>query len=858
MPTDAELERLAERIRVSTNERYEFQEWIGAGSTGLIVAVEEQSLNDSRAMKILRSDLPAISHVPDDKEPLARSFEEYFAREVEHLSGITHENVCKIYGQGTISDMVDPLADNPTIQDRPFYVMELVDDGEDLDRYLERFLPHHIDRDLILSVIVGIVRGVAAIHDNNARHGDIKPENVLVSPEGDVKITDFGFAKSVERGGGSTFWVQDRSFLHPELQQRLREQQIKTDSEDSRRTVIRIGTDELASRSLQWELHALGRTIDSIVDDVRAVEERADILRSDDFEFLSHMVSRLVDDRRDGWVGGRRHDSYTSTQVVAHDVSKLAKKTDLHGEALEYRPVYRRGIDIPMCGRVPLTSRMEALIDHPLFQRLHTVPQLGVVSRVYRGAKHSRFEHSLGVVWHGIQYAHALWNARGGYFRQVVHRKDIHSFLVALTLHDLGQYPFAHAFEESDVSEKRLYDHERLTRRLISARHPDDIAQSQYDLFGSDDIRDDVNSLLRDRHGRYISDIIEGNGVDEWGVDLDEVAYLLGDEEVIRDPRPGLQILRTVIDGPLDADKTDYLRRDALHLDMNLGVDLDVILRHMCVVGWNEPAGNDADLRIGLREHGKGVAHDLHNARFKMFERVYWHRVARSAERMLRYSVDRLRSHLGNSFRREFFSRVLVSSDEELISRLKQVAERESARASGRSALELEGCVRLLDAVRKRHLHREALKLDASKSEDRKLHQDLSYFWERALNDVGAYEEFFAFSDGFRERLNKEGGDMEVRPGDVLVDIPNPRTDRPSKYRVPIRLESGQASNISELEPSEWENFARRFRNQARQIRVFLRPELERALSKEVVKGVLSEAVEGIDRGLKTEPPRAG
>src|SRR5262249_51963211 len=61
---------------------------------------------------------------------------------------------------------------------------------------------------------------------------------------------------------------------------------------------------------------------------------------------------------------------------------------------------------VPMQQDVPFTSRVRALVDTAEFQRLRQITQLGLASRVYPGATHSRFEHALGVFHNAIRY---LW-----------------------------------------------------------------------------------------------------------------------------------------------------------------------------------------------------------------------------------------------------------------------------------------------------------------------------------------------------------------------------------------------------------------------------------------------------------------
>src|SRR5690606_26473178 len=92
---------------------------------------------------------------------------------------------------------------------------------------------------------------------------------------------------------------------------------------------------------------------------------------------------------------------------------------------------------------IPLSREAAAIIATPEFLRLDGIQQLGFVSRVWPGAKHTRFEHSLGVM-HLMQVALTHLNERGAGIPDETARVAIASAL----LHDIGHYPFSHAIEE--------------------------------------------------------------------------------------------------------------------------------------------------------------------------------------------------------------------------------------------------------------------------------------------------------------------------------------------------------------------------------------------------------------------------
>src|SRR5690606_11375844 len=94
---------------------------------------------------------------------------------------------------------------------------------------------------------------------------------------------------------------------------------------------------------------------------------------------------------------------------------------------------------------MPLSAEAVAVMQQPAFLRLDGIQQLGFASRVWPGAKHTRYEHSLGVM-HLTQraVAHLRDSPEGGFITD----EDALVVIAAALLHDIGHYPFSHAIEE--------------------------------------------------------------------------------------------------------------------------------------------------------------------------------------------------------------------------------------------------------------------------------------------------------------------------------------------------------------------------------------------------------------------------
>ncbi len=151
--------------------RYEVVKCLGAGSMGLVYACRDREL-DGRlvAAKVL------FPEVAQDKVAAARFRNEIFAS-----YGVSHPNVVRAYEYLRDGDLVA-------------YTMEFVGGGDLADRIgnPEQMIPLAEAAELL----VQMCRGVQAIHDAGIVHRDLKPENILLTKDGQVKIADFGIART--------------------------------------------------------------------------------------------------------------------------------------------------------------------------------------------------------------------------------------------------------------------------------------------------------------------------------------------------------------------------------------------------------------------------------------------------------------------------------------------------------------------------------------------------------------------------------------------------------------------------------------------------------------------------------------
>jgi len=159
---------------------YEILSPIGAGGMGEVYRAREIKLKRDVAIKVLPAAFTA------DEGRLAR-----FEREAQLLASLNHPNVAHVYGFESAA-----LPDGPVGH---FLAMELVE-GEDLAERLKRGT---LPVDEAIAVAKQIAEALEEAHEKGIVHRDLKPANVKVTPEGKVKVLDFGLAKAYAGDGAS-------------------------------------------------------------------------------------------------------------------------------------------------------------------------------------------------------------------------------------------------------------------------------------------------------------------------------------------------------------------------------------------------------------------------------------------------------------------------------------------------------------------------------------------------------------------------------------------------------------------------------------------------------------------------------
>ncbi len=222
------------------------------------------------------------------------------------------------------------------------------------------------------------------------------------------------------------------------------------------------------------------------------------------------------------------------------------------------------------------------LIGTKEFQRLRRIRQLGTTYLTFHGAEHTRFNHSLGV----YEITRRILEEFKG--RPHWNEEERLLALAAALLHDIGHGPFSHSFEKAFQT-----DHEEWTRAIILGRT-------------------EVNQILLKVGADFpkaVADVIEKTYANK--------------------------LLTSIISSQIDADRMDYLLRDAYYTGVSYGhFDMERILRVM----------RPMEDQVVIKLSGMHAVEDYIMSRYQMYWQVYFHPVTRSAEVILSKILKRVKN----------------------------------------------------------------------------------------------------------------------------------------------------------------------------------------------------------------------
>jgi eukaryotic-like serine/threonine-protein kinase len=171
--------------------RYEVIEELGEGGMGKVYRVEDKKIKTEVALKIIR---PGISA---DKKTIER-----FGNELKMTRMISHRNVCRMFDLGEEKGT-------------HFITMEYVP-GEDLKSLIR--MSKRLEVGTAISIAGQVCEGLSEAHRRGVVHRDLKPSNIMIDKEGNVRIMDFGIARSIQAEGitGAGIIIGTPEYMSPE------------------------------------------------------------------------------------------------------------------------------------------------------------------------------------------------------------------------------------------------------------------------------------------------------------------------------------------------------------------------------------------------------------------------------------------------------------------------------------------------------------------------------------------------------------------------------------------------------------------------------------------------------------------
>lgn len=646
---------------LESKKLYKFKKFFTRGGAGLLFIIIECRSKEERILKIPR--------------PLDEELIESVKNESILLKELKHRNIMHLFDLGDIL-----LAEY--YESYPYFIMKYlkpslnikqlieeeinnlgkhIQNGDEQAEFevLEENLNNNVHKgkksiqdssekrlDLIMEIVIknfySIAKAIQYLHSKDIVHYDIKPDNIMIdkSEKDNPLLSDLGYAKKVINQTSERVIGFTSPYAHLELLFTLESKE----SINRNRASI-----ELDKKHKLFDIFSFGKTILEIL---KVVGDKFEDIVGYNYNFMYiHLAAcRMLDGRnlserekegmakeergykqpdkfyKETWMDFDKYDlekiQYVNFDNIVFDFEKILNERQHIFKIPELKMSHPERIQSNYNEPAPFSKRVERIINHPLFNRLIHIPQLGILHTVYPTATHSRFEHSIGTYRNCCLYIRSLYNdPYNPLFKQLVNNTDIKSLMLAALLHDLGHFPLAHEFEEAINSYVKKTEIKRIERKLDHEQYTIHLLKKNIKDYSEDHLT--------------LKEIIEKY----WQVDLKNVLNILEkkDEEDVQDLKQ--QMLHSIIDGPIDVDKLDWLQRDSHNCYLKYGdlIDEDRLIRTLSVI--IKKKNSEAMLIIGVYEKGQTAAESFAFGRYLLYQSLYWHRTARAIRAMLNEAI---------------------------------------------------------------------------------------------------------------------------------------------------------------------------------------------------------------------------
>ncbi|MEE2787987.1 MAG: phosphohydrolase [Myxococcota bacterium] len=270
----------------------------------------------------------------------------------------------------------------------------------------------------------------------------------------------------------------------------------------------------------------------------------------------------------------------------------------------------------PIHGNIRLSPDELAIVDHPIFQRLRGIKQLGFTDQAFPGATHTRYAHGLGAMEVVTRMFDGVFPADRGLLPPETRTRFRQLLRLALLLHDLGHPPGSHASEAampnrhllgldcfSDDEQAQQACHEDYTIKLLVDSPLTGALMDRFSDYGI--YPKDIANLITGRYGER-----------NHAFQVDGIDYL--------------PLLGQMVSGEMDADRMDYLQRDSFYTGVSYGKFdqtwlLDNLTHHIV----------DNRAYMALTNRAVFAFEDFLLSRYHMFVSVYYHYISVGFETML-------------------------------------------------------------------------------------------------------------------------------------------------------------------------------------------------------------------------------
>ncbi|HUU27831.1 MAG TPA: protein kinase [archaeon] len=704
---------------------------IDSGDVGIIYRACFKNME--RAIKILSPKEELI-----EQKELWEHFDHTFTREILFLSKITHTNLSKIMDYGEV-----PIGD----KSYKYYVMEYISGDNIKDIWASCN-----NTEIFLKLWDNILSALECLHKNHVMHMDVKEENILVSKVGDVPekatLVDLGASKFLdfENKGlfkhtqmtDSTYFFSTERITRPERRKYLRS---------------KVSYSQLQNWFPDHDLFACGTILQGALKEKKLCEVISKEIGETGLHSFKIICNRLL---------GPEEQQYKSIYDLRHDIQKLRPGylSPFGVAEISIATNVYKSIALTQQNRAALTKRMVQIIEHPLFQRLRNIPQLDFAYLLYPGAHHTRFLHSICTFNLAREYICNILN--DSTFRLLIDSNDIEALMLWALLHDIGQYPLSHMFEDFAVEERLakkppvIMTDEDLFWSFINPRYPLDFIKKYSEIIEREfrnQYSGEKKLLWEIINEQFSQDTIESL-IDLFQVRKDKYRVLFG-----------------LMSSPIDIDKVSYLLLDSemTGVSYGMGIDLEALLSSLIVPSESDLKTHNGPL-IGIKDKGLSAAESVVLARYWMLRRVYWHHANRALMAMCKFIVGSLLQLKILKFE-EYFENTLFYSHTDALFYLSELFNRHKNILEDHFGREIDNPLKNIYGGN-RQIYRRLVTVSHGPDE-----KEINLYNKLAFRRWTELDEIIKVIIVCLEKSNIEGT-KSIKQSDILIDVPVKERER--------------------------------------------------------------------------------